>query len=492
MHRRTLLKTALGAAAVTSLSAKAVWAEDVPAISLTGETMTLDKADIRDFAASLKGIVLRPDSIGYDIARQVWNRFWDRKPALIARCTGPDDVIACVNFARTNNLLTAVRCGGHSMSGKGVCDGGMVIDLSYMNSVNIDVANKVAYVGGGALLGDLDRKALPLGLATTAGVVSHTGAGGLILGGGMGRLQRRFGLSIDNILGVEIVTADGKLIAANEKDNPDLYWGVRGGGGNFGVVTKLIMRLHPMDPMVINFGLRFPMTVAKDALKLYFDFTMGAHEDLFVLGGVSMGEDGTGGVNIGGNFFGRPGDLDKALKPLRDFGKATSDRAFPIEYVKIQQAADDGFNSPGNRHYAKGGFLREINDDLITTMIERMEPLASRRFSVGLLPMDGAPARVAGGDTVWAHRDASFNIDSSSKWAVDNEEVDEQNIAWNRAYWKDVEPFTRGFYVNSLNDENQAQVNANYGDNYTRLVEVKNKYDPTNLFRLNANVRPTV
>lgn len=492
MHRRTLLKSAFGAATLATLSPKSVWAEDVPAIALNGDSMTLDKADIRDFAASLDGIVLRPDSVGYDIARQVWNRFWDRRPALIARCTSTDDVVACVNFARANILLTAVRCGGHSMSGKGVCDGGLVIDLSYMNDVDIDVANKVAHIGGGALLGDLDRKALPLGLATTAGVVSHTGAGGLILGGGMGRLQRRFGLSIDNILGVEIVTADGKLITANEKDNPDLYWGVRGGGGNFGVVTKIMMRLHPMNPTVINFGMSFPMDIAKDALKLYFDFTQNAPEDLFVLGGASMREDGTGGVNIGGNFFGKPSDLDAALQPLRDFGKATSDRAFPIEYVKLQQAADDGFNAPGNRHYAKGGFLREINDDLITTLIEQMEPMASRRFSVGLLPMDGAPARVGGSDTVWAHRDASFNIDTSSKWAVDNTEVDEQNIAWNRAYWTEVEPFTRGFYVNSLNDENQDQVNANYGENYARLVEVKNKYDPTNLFRLNANVRPTV
>ena len=492
MHRRNLLKTAAAAAAVSVIPMRQVWAEDVPTINLDGDSISLDKKDVHDFANSLNGIVLKPDSAGYDIARQIWNRYWDRKPALIARCTNVADVVSAVKFARAHNLLTAVRCGGHSMSGKGMCDGGLVIDLSYMNDVQIDVKNKTASVQGGAQLGDLDRKALPFGLGTTAGVVSHTGVGGLTLGGGMGRLQRRFGLAIDNVLSVELVTAEGKVVTANAKENPDLYWGVRGGGGNFGIVTKFLFRLHTMDPMVINFGFSFPMDVAKDALKLYYDFSTGADKDLFLLGGISMREDGTGGVSIGGNYFGSQKNVDRALQPLRDFGKATRDSVFPIEYVKIQQVADDGFNAPGNRHYAKGGFLREVNDDLITTLIERIEPLASRRFSVGLLPMDGAPSKVGAKDTVWAHRDAAYNIDSSSKWAVNNSDVDEENIAWNRAYWKDIEPFTRGFYVNQLIDENQDQVNTNYGPNHARLVDVKNKYDPTNFFRLNANVRPTV
>ena len=491
MHRRNLLKTAAAAAAVSIIPMRQVWAEDVPTINLDGDSISLDKKDVHDFANSLNGIVLKPDSAGYNIARQIWNRYWDRKPALIARCTNVADVVSAVQFARAHNLLTAVRCGGHSMSGKGMCDGGLVIDLSYMNDVQIDVKNKTASVQGGAQLGDLDRKALPFGLGTTAGVVSHTGVGGLTLGGGMGRLQRRFGLAIDNVLSVELVTAEGKVVTANAKENPDLYWGVRGGGGNFGIVTKFLFRLHTMDPMVINFGFSFPMDVAKDALKLYFDFSTGADKDLFLLGGISMREDGTGGVSIGGNYFGSQKNVDRALQPLRDFGKATRDSVFPIEYVKIQQVADDGFNAPGNRHYAKGGFLREVNDDLITTLIERIEPLASRRFSVGLLPMDGAPSKVGAEDTVWAHRDATYNIDSSTKWAVNNSDVDEENIAWNRAYWKDIEPFTRGFYVNQLIDENQDQVNTNYGPNHARLVDVKNKYDPTNFFRLNANVRPT-
>jgi FAD/FMN-containing dehydrogenase len=212
MHRRDFLRAAAGTAALGTLPAALAWADDAPAVSLEGKPITLDRGDIRAFGELLDGIVIRPDGTKYDLARQVWNRIWDKRPALIARVASVEDVVASVNFAREQNLLTAVRCGGHSMSGKGVCDGGLVIDLSYLNDVNIDVDARIATVEGGALLGDLDRKALPFGLGTTAGVVSHTGAGGLILGGGMGRLQRRFGLAIDNVVGVELVTADGKLV----------------------------------------------------------------------------------------------------------------------------------------------------------------------------------------------------------------------------------------------------------------------------------------
>jgi FAD/FMN-containing dehydrogenase len=492
MHRRDVLRAAASAAALTTLPGTLAWADDAPAINLDGQPITLDRGDIRAFAETLHGIVIRPDGNQYDLARQVWNRIWDKRPALIVRVASVDDVRASVNFAREKNLLTAVRCGGHSMSGKSVCDGGLVIDLGYLNDVDIDVERKIATVGGGALLGDLDRKALPLGLATTAGVVSHTGAGGLILGGGLGRLQRRFGLAIDNIVGVELVTADGRVVQAAADENPDLYWGVRGGGGNFGVVTKLFMRLHDMSPMVANFVFSFPAETAKDALRLYFEYTSGADPDLFVIGSVFMNADGQSGVRFIGNYFGPNARLDRVLAPLRKFGKASSEAVFPIEYVKIQQAADDGFNAPGNRHYSKGGFLRAADDRLIDAIVENLEPLPGRRFSISLLPMDGAPAEIAANATPWTHRDALYNIDSSSAWPVNDAESDARNIAWNRAYWPSIEPFTRGFYVNGLMDQTQAQVNANYGPNYARLVAVKNAWDPTNLFRLNANVRPTV
>ncbi len=492
MHRRTLLKTAMGAAVATSVLSARAWAQDISAATLDGDKTILTRADIKAFAESLNGIVLRPDHPGYDIARELWNKYWDRRPALIVKCNGVEDVQSAVNFGREHNLLTAVRCGGHSMSGKSMCDGGLVIDMTPMNRVEVDVKNRVVSVEGGALLGDMDRKTQPFGLGTTAGVVSHTGAGGLMLGGGIGRLQRRFGLAIDNNIGVEIVTADGKFRRANANENQDLYWGVRGGGGNFGVVTKLFMRLHPMEQNILNFFMAYTWENAKDALKLYFDLTDGAPEDLMVLSGASMNPDGSGSAYISGNYYGPFNQIDDRLKAVRAYGKATVDRVYPQQYVDVQRSIDDGVNEPGRRRYAKGGFLREVTDDLINAVIDGMEPLPTRRIGVGLLPMDGAVARVGPADTVWAHRDASHNIDSTSSWTVTDLELEAEHIAWNRAYWQEVEPFTKGgFYVNSLMDESQGQVNANYGHNYARLVEVKNKYDPTNFFRLNANVRPS-
>lgn len=492
MRRRELLHTALGAAFATPFVRADAWAQDLPAVTLDGGETTLTAADIKAFAGSFNGVVLKPDSAGYDVARALWNRFWDRRPALIAKCNGVADVVSAVNFGREHNLLTAVRCGGHSMSGKSACDGGLVIDLGAMSSVDIDVANRVATLEGGALLGNLDRKSLPLGLATTAGVVSHTGAGGLILGGGMGRLQRQYGLAIDNNIGVEIVTADGKILRASADENPDLYWGVRGGGGNFGVVTKLHMRLYPMDPTVLNFLFVFPEPALKDALKTYFDFALDAPENTFALGGASVDPEGNRSAYISGNFFGRPGDLDDILAPVRKLGTAIVDRVYPMQYIDVQRSIDDGVNEPGLRRYAKGGFLRDIKPDLVTTLIEAMEPLPTRRLGIGLLPMDGAPARVGPSDTVWAHRDALFNIDSTSSWMENDPDIDAQNVASNRAYWRQLEPLLGGgFYVNSLMDEDQGQINSNYRENYARMVDVKNMYDPANFFRLNANVQPT-
>jgi FAD/FMN-containing dehydrogenase len=497
MRRRDLIKTALGATVgatiASTFTSSRVWAQDIPAVTLEGGETTLTKADIKAFAEGFNGVVLKPDSAGYDLARELWNKYWDRRPALIAKCNGVEDVVAAVNFGREHNLLTAVRCGGHSMSGKSMCDGGLVIDLAAMNDVQIDVRNRVAMVEGGALLGNLDRKALPLGLGTTAGVVSHTGAGGLILGGGMGRLQRKFGLAIDNNIGAEVVTADGKVLRASANENPDLYWGVRGGGGNFGVATKLYMRLYPMDQTVLNFFFAFPGPAVKDALKLYFDFALDAPEDMFTLAGASIDPEGKKSAYISGNFYGAASDIESLLEPFRKLGTAVVDRIYPMSYVDVQRSIDDGINEPGLRRYAKGGFLRDIKPDLINTMIDGMEPLPSRRLGIGLLPMDGAPARVGNTDTVWAHRDALFNIDSTSSWTDSNAEIDAQNIASNRAYWKQIEPMLGGgFYVNSLMDEDQGQINSNYRQNHARLVEVKNAYDPTNFFRLNANVRPTV
>jgi FAD/FMN-containing dehydrogenase len=321
-------------------------------------------------------------------------------------------------------------------------------------------------------------------------VVSHTGAGGLILGGGLGRLQRRHGLAIDNVLGVELVTADGRVVRASADENPDLYWAVRGGGGNFGIVTQFFLRLHPVPAVVGNFLFTYPEAAARDALRRFFEFSAGADRDLFVIASAFAGEDGTRGVRIVGNWFGAPGRLDSVVAPLRKAGTATAARVFPAEYVKVQQAADAGLNAAGNRHYGKGGFVRQVDDALVDAILGPLEPLPGRNFSVALLPMDGAVADVAADATPWAHRDARFNLDASSSWAAADAAADARNTAANRAYWRSVEPFTRGFYSNGLLDENQAQVDATFGPNHARLVAAKRRWDPGNLFRLNANVPP--
>jgi len=494
MKRRDLLQTGLGAVAAASLPYRRVFGAEIAAMTLSGSETFLTDAEVNEFVGGQRGVVLQPDSIGYDVARKVWNAVWDKRPALIARCTNVDDVINAVNFGRSHNLLTAVRCGGHSASGKSVCEGGLVIDLSYMNTVEIDVAAKTARVDGGALLANLDRKALPLGLATTSGYVSHTGIGGLTLGGGVGRLHRKFGLAIDNVLGVEVVTADGKHLRANEKENSELYWGVRGGGGNFGIVTKFIIRLHSFAPEVHSFRFSYPLERAEDVLNFYFDYSSDAHQDLFVNAGLDVRADGGGGVGISGNFYGADAELDRLLQPIRTLGRPLSERTSKSEYVKVQSVADGGTNAHGYRHYSKAGFITEIKPGFTNTLVERAESLPTRGFGVSFLPLDGAVHRVGPSETPWAHRNALYNLSTDSTWSDPDPDVAEKNVKWNRAYWTDIESFTNGgFYINSLSaDDGQQKINANHGPNHDRLVAVKDTYDPTNFFRLNANIVPTI
>ena len=490
MHRRDLLKAAVFSAPFLHLPSAMASSEPVTISTFGGGDIDLSGRDLKSFSDSLDGIVLRQDSRGYELSRQVWNGIWNKYPALIVRCASVRDVASAVKFARGHGILTTIRCGGHSMSGKSISDGGLVIDLGHLNGVEIDVGNKIAHIGGGALLGDLDRKSVPLGLATTTGVVSHTGVGGLVLGGGLGRLQRKFGLSIDNLLGVELITADGELLRASEKENTDLYWGVRGGGGNFGIVTKFIMRLHEIDPMLTTFKYTYPAEKTKEAMKVYFDLSFGATNDLFAMASVSMSSKGVSRVKISGSFFGRPSDLDQILSPLKVLGTAKSESISAIDYLTIQSAADDGFNAAGHRHYAKGGFLKSIDENLITTTVDNLEPIQERGFAVSILHMGGEVSKVGPNETVYANRDAIYNIETNSAWDIKNSDDDEKIISWNRRYWKLIEPYTKGFYSNVLVEESQKRIQTNYGENYPRLVKIKNKYDPDNFFRFNANILP--
>jgi hypothetical protein len=411
---------------------------------------------------------------------------FDKKPALIARCTGASDVRHAVDFAREHQLLTAVRAGGHSLSGKSTCDGGLVIDLQQMQGVRIDPDTKRAYLESGSLLGQLDHESAAFGLATTAGTVSHTGAAGLTLGGGLGRLGRRYGLACDNAASFDIVTADGHILRASDDENADLYWGLRGGGGNFGVVTSIEYRLHRMDPTILGGIIVWPIDQARDVLRYYRDIASDAPDVVNLSPDLHNEPDGQM-VGIEVCWSGDHGEGEAWLKKLRAFGKPLRDDIAPMPYLKMQSGADE-FLGPGKYYYAKNGFLTQLKNDGIDLIID-----AFRRMPDWyLLVFDhggGAYQRIAADATAFPHRDMLFMLGTIGIWP--NKDGIDDNLAKMRANWRELEPLTRGFYTNFVDpDTTMTGYRDNYGANFERLVTLKAKYDPMNLFRLNANVPP--
>ncbi|NKB45358.1 MAG: FAD-binding protein [Alphaproteobacteria bacterium] len=492
MKRRDFVTSALGAAAISSVPYTRASANDLSAKTLSGGETVLSNAEIKEFGDSLRGKLLRPTSDGYDRARKVWNGVWnDQRPALVARCSGIKDVLNAVEFARTHDLLVALRGGGHSISGKSICEGGMVIDMSLMDSVHVDPFEKTARVEPGVLLGALDRASQHFGLATTAGVVSHTGAAGLTLGGGIGRLQRKHGLTIDNLLSADVITPDGQFLRASEADNADLFWGLRGGGGNFGIVTSFEYQLHHVGPKVLNVSFMYPISEAKDVLNFYFDFNMNAPDDLYIGAGLAMPPGESGFAMISGCYFGDFAEGERLIEPLRKFGKPLFSNVGPIDYVDLQ-SRNDRNNQHGHFYYAKSGFFTDIETAVIDNAVDRFEGTSSRRTLLLISPFGGAVGRVAEDATAFTHRDTQYQIEISSGWEDDS--LSDDNVQWCRRYWDALEPFTSGgFYVNFIVDQQQQQrLNENYRGNYDRLVALKNKYDPTNFLRLNANIEPTV
>ncbi len=363
MNRREFFRSSLAAAVATSLAgnralaALAPVATDLEAVTGSGARVTLAKSAVQELRDSLRGALLLPGQPGYDEARRVLNASIDKHPALVVQPSGPADVGTAVDFARDHGLLLAVKCGGHSYAGKSTCDGGLQIDLSRFRGVRVDPAARIAYVAGGSLLGELDHEAMSLGLVTTAGTVSHTGVGGLTLGAGFGRLARRYGLALDNVRGVDIVTADGRLLHASAEENPDLFWGVRGGGGNFGVVTTFEFRLHPMQRQVIGGDVVFPLARARELLDFYSTFSLEAPDDLYcdaVLHSPPGGKDGAFIMNV--CYSGAAADAERVLAPLRKLGKPLNDSIGPVDYVKLQRSSDS--TDPRNRgEYLKSGFI---------------------------------------------------------------------------------------------------------------------------------------
>ncbi|MFL6547171.1 MAG: FAD-binding oxidoreductase [Povalibacter sp.] len=496
LERRRFMSSALAAIPAVALPFGNLFAaadgapiDDVEAVTNTRKEIILKGADVKDFAARLRGELLLRNSVGYDSARRAWNGAFDRHPALIARCSGPADVMEAVKFAAANQLLLSVRGGGHSLSGQSVCDKGLMIDLSQMNSARVDPMRRIATVEGGALLGALDREALAHGLATTAGTVSHTGVGGLTLGGGFGRLGRRFGLACDNVRAIDVITADGKFLTASAQENKDLFWGLRGGGGNFGVATSFDFQLHPVDPMMIGGELAYSFEDAPAVLKFMFESAAQVPDELNMDVSLLCLPNDQRMLSIDICYSGTAAGAEKALAGMRSIRKPIVDSVGPAPYVKLQQSGDEAA-AAGQKYYIKGGFVQKSSDALIdimmATIAEAKLPLVQ---VVSMQQAGGAIGRVNPTATAFAQRAIQFNMFVLAAWQ-DPAQTDSAG-QWARGSWKNIEPHTHGFYVNEFNDDG-GRIKATYGVNYDRLVALKTKFDRNNLFRLNANVAPSL
>lgn len=437
----------------------------------------------------IRGEVLGPNDAGYDAARKVWNGMVDKRPGLIVRCAGTADVMVAVRFARKHDVEVSVRGGGHNIAGKSVSEGGLMIDLSGMRSVHVDPATRTARVEGGATLRDLDHETQAFGLATTGGVVSHTGVAGLTLGGGIGRIGRKFGLACDNLLAVNLVTAEGRYLRASEQENADLFWAVRGGGGNFGIATSVEFRLHPVGPMVLGGVVLYPFEHARSVLRSYADYSRAAPDevdaDLILL----TSPEGKRVVAISASYIGDPKDGERILQPLRTFGPVLADQLGLVAYTSLQTAAD-AFFPTGLHHYWKTHFLTELTDAAIEVVVRGFQRAPSPRSIVVLQQYGGAVARIAPTATAFPHRSAQYDFLPTAVW--EDPAQTEKNVDWVRKLWAEMKPFSSGGeYVNNLGEDGHDRVRAAYGPNYARLAELKNQYDPTNFFHLNANIEPT-
>jgi FAD/FMN-containing dehydrogenase len=455
----------------------------VPAVSLDGTAIELERAVIRELGESVSGPVLLAEDPGYDDARRIWNGMHDKQPALIAQCKTAPDVSQAVNFARDRRLLVAVRGGGHSWPGKSTCDGGLMIDLSPMNDVVVDPAKRQASAGGGALHSTLDARSLEHGLITTAGTVSHTGVGGFTLGGGFGRLNRKYGLALDNLVGAEIVTADGTVRTISADQEPDLFWAIRGGGGNFGVVTRFVYQLHPFNRTLLSGMLIWPIEQAKQVLDFYRGWYHGLSDEMYVGPSLLTTPEGQSVLAFEVVYNGDPVAGEKELAPLRRIGKPSSDEVGMNDYMKMQTQDDRAFHH-GIRSYIKNGMVKEVTPALIEAMIGAFRPDPRVAFFTHMA--GGAVGRIGELDTAFPHRSADTVIMVGGVW--EDPAQDEEAIATAREWFAAVESFTGGYYQNiefAADDPS-----GTYGPAYPRLRKIKAQYDPMNLFRLNTNIAP--
>jgi FAD/FMN-containing dehydrogenase len=469
----------------------------VVTLRTSGGSPAVIDAEYGEHLANLTGSLLTPESPGYDEARTIWNAMIDRRPGLIVRCATAEDVARAVRFARAHDLLVAVRGGGHNIAGNAVCDGGLMIDLSPMRTVRVDQGARTAVVGAGCTLGEVDRTTQGFGLALPLGVNSTTGIAGLTLGGGFGWLSRRLGLTIDSLLAAEVVTAEGEIVRASASEHPDLFWGIRGGGGNFGVVTSFEFRLHPVGPEVLAGLVVHPLGAAKDVLRYYRDFVPSTPEALacwFVL------RLAPPLPFLSPEWHGKPilalamcwsGDLkvgERVTAPLRRFGAPLADVVAPNPFADWQTVLDP-LLTPGFRNYWKSHDFLELSDGLIDVLVSHAERIPDPNTEIAYAQLGGAISRVPGDATPYGHREAQYVMNVHGRWT--DPDRDQACIGWARDLFRAAAPYaTGGVYVNFLTGDESDRVRAAYGGNYERLVALKNRYDPTNLFRLNQNIRP--
>jgi FAD/FMN-containing dehydrogenase len=465
---------------------------------LSGGQVEIDAATLDAFGTSLDGSLIDRDDPGYEEARAVWNAMIEKRPALIARCASPADVKRSLDFASSHGLLFSVRGAGHNIAGSALCDGGLTIDLSEMRSVDVDLDSATARVEPGATLGDVDAATLPHGLAVPVGINSTTGIAGLTLGGGFGWLSRKYGLTIDSLRSAEVVTADGTAVTASESENPDLFWGLRGGGGNFGIVTSFEFDLREAGPELLCGLIVHPASDAKGALEAYRAFAAGASDDLTVwvvlrsappLPFLSEEVHGTDVVVFAFVCAGDPADGEREIAPLRAYGNPHGEHIGVMPFQEFQQAFDP-LLTPGSRNYWKSHNFGGLEDGLVDRVLEYASRLPGPQSEIFIAQVGAATGRVPSDATAYPHRDAAFVLNVHTRW--EDAGQDAECVAWAREFFDATAPYaTGGTYLNFVSEaEDAARVAAAYGENYDRLRELKAKYDPDNVFRTNLNVRP--
>jgi len=488
MKRRAFINATLASSASLSLPGATMAASrkkppDIAAVRLSGEATLLPRSALNDLAGRLKGTVVLADHADYESARRVWNPMIDRRPAVIARCANPADVAVAITFARQFELLLAVRSGGHSFPGHSMCEGGMVIDLAGMREVRVDAARQTATAQPGAWVTDVDSKTLPLGLATTMGQISDTGVAGLTLGGGFGWLSRKLGLACDNVIWADVVSPDGKLRRVSANENEELFWGIRGGGGNFGVVTSFEYRLHKQSPQVYAAYIAYPAEHLREVMELYQETTANGPRELSLDLSLEPADDGAPLVAVYACHSGDPAEGPALLAPFERVAKPFQSTHGPSTYEQVQHQSD-GPHLASSRHYIKAGLVKEFKPGLVDVLRE-FKP--TNDIFVYLQNASGAVGDVAPSDTAFWNRKSMANLMILGAWR--NPADTERNIASIRATWAKIEPYTSGFYTN-LSDLDQGGTNRNFGDNYSRLARLKQQYDPGNLLRLNSNISP--